>query len=151
MARLFKLMLTLLAFIVIGVVGTYVYAGWNLLPMDEEARAHAPGDFLETSQGKIHYQWYGKADAPVIVMVHGFSTPGFIYRQNAEALAATGFRVLTFDHLGRGWSDRPQVQYNDELYERELLDVLDGLAVEGPIGLVGLSMGGVRIPFLYCS
>ena len=31
MARLFKLMLILLAFIMIGVVGTYVYAGWNLL------------------------------------------------------------------------------------------------------------------------
>jgi pimeloyl-ACP methyl ester carboxylesterase len=147
MARLFKVILSLLVIIIIGAVGIYIYAGWTKLPMDEDARSNAPGSFLETSQGKVHYQWYGKKEAPVIVMVHGFSTPGFIYRQNADALAATGFRVLTFDHLGRGWSDRPHVQYDDQFYERELLDVLDGLAVKGPIGLVGLSMGGVTTSY----
>lgn len=142
-----KLILAILVLAIAGLIGSYVYSGWNERPLDDVARASAPGAFLETSQGKIHYQWFGQKDAPVIVMVHGFSTPGFIYRQNADALAATGFRVLTFDHLGRGWSDRPQTQYDDQFYERELLDVLDGLDVKKPIGLAGLSMGGVTTSY----
>lgn len=143
MLKLKKPLLLILGTIFTGIFLTYVAAGWNELPLDDDARAKAPGAFLDTSQGKIHYQWYGEKGAPIIVMAHGFSTPSFIYRQNADALAAAGFRVLTFDHLGRGWSDRPQTRYDDQFYERELLDVLDGLALKEPLGLVGLSMGGL--------
>lgn len=143
MSRFKKILLLVLGIIFAVGLLAYFAAGWNELPLDDDARAKAPGAFLDTSQGKIHYQWYGNEDAPVIVMVHGFSTPSFIYRQNAGALVTAGFRVLTFDHLGRGWSDRPQTKYDDQLYERELLDVLDGLALKEPVGLVGLSMGGL--------
>jgi pimeloyl-ACP methyl ester carboxylesterase len=137
----------ILGIVIVGILAAYILAGWNERPMDDDARASAPGAFLETSQGRIHYQWFGEADAPTIVMVHGFSTPSFIYEQNATALAAAGFRVLTFDHFGRGWSDRPRTSYDDQFYERELLDVLDGLAIREPIGLVGLSMGGLTTSY----
>lgn len=147
MIKFAKILLGLLAVLTVGMIGSYVLASWNEVELDDVARANAPGVFLDTSQGKIHYQWHGAEGSPTIVMVHGFSTPGFIYRQNADALAAAGYRVLTFDHLGRGWSDRPDVQYNDEFYERELLDVLDGLDVQQPIGLVGLSMGGLTTSY----
>jgi len=147
MAKLMKLLVVLFSVIIAAIIGSYMLAGWNEIELDDAARANAPGAFLDTTQGKIHYQWYGEEDAPTIVMVHGFSTPGFIYRQNADALAAAGFRVLTFDHLGRGWSDRPQTRYDDQFYERELLDVLDGLNVTQPIGLVGLSMGGLTTSY----
>ena len=85
----------------------------------------------------------GPEDGPVIVLVHGFSTPHFIYEQNASSLAANGFRVLQFDHFGRGWSDRPSATYDADFYDRELLELLDALAIDEPVGLVGLSMGGV--------
>lgn len=143
MPKLKNLLLLVLGTIFVGVILAYISAGWHELPLDDDARAKAPGAFLNSSQGKIHYQWYGKDGAPVIVMVHGFANPSFVYRQNADALAAAGFRVLTFDHLGRGWSDRPKTKYDDQFYERELLDVLDGLALKQPLGLVGLSMGGL--------
>lgn len=147
MSKLKKAFTLVLGVTIIGLFIAYVAAGWNEIPLDDEARSNAPGTFLDTSQGKVHYQWYGEKDAPAIVMVHGFSTPGFIYRQNADALAAAGFRVLTFDHLGRGWSDRPQTKYDDQFYVRELLDVLDGLGLKQPIGLVGLSMGGLTTSY----
>lgn len=147
MPRLKTVIVGVLGIVIAGVLAAYILAGWNERPLDDEARANAPGAFLDTSQGKIHYQWYGEEGAPVIVMVHGFSTPGFIYEQNATALAADGFRILTFDHLGRGWSDRPQTDYDDQFYERELLDVLDGLALTEPVGLVGLSMGGLTTSY----
>ncbi|MEM7701037.1 MAG: alpha/beta hydrolase [Pseudomonadota bacterium] len=121
----------------------YVAAGWNALPMDDEARANAPGAFLNTSQGTIHYQWYGEEGDPIIVMAHGLAIPSFVFEQNAQALKGAGFRVLTFDHLGRGWSDRPDATYDDAFYQREMLDVFDGLGLQEPVGLVGQSMGGL--------
>ena len=126
----------------IAAIGAYIYAVSSAKPLDDEARAKAPGQFFETSQGKLHYRWHGSEDGPVIVMVHGFSTPNFIFEQNATALADAGFRVLTFDHFGRGWSDRPKAKYTPDFYDRELTELVDGLGLPEPFGLVGLSMGG---------
>lgn len=138
-----RLSLFLLVGTLIAAVIAYVAAGWNTLPMDDEARANAPGAFLNTSQGTIHYQWYGEEGDPIIVMAHGLAIPSFVFEQNAQALRGAGFRVLTFDHLGRGWSDRPDATYDDAFYQREMLDVFDGLGLQEPVGLVGQSMGGL--------
>ncbi|MBW2391608.1 MAG: alpha/beta hydrolase [Deltaproteobacteria bacterium] len=61
------------------IVGTYVHARNGLLPLDKEARARAPGSFVELSDGQVHYEWHGPADGSVTVMIHGFSTPSFVW------------------------------------------------------------------------
>lgn len=123
--------------------GTYWWAGKDEIPLDDNARSTAPGAFMELSDGFIHYLTRGPEDGPVIVMVHGFSTPHFIYEQNASSLAANGFRVVQFDHFGRGWSDRPSAKYDADFYDRTLLEIIDRLELTEPIGLIGLSMGGL--------
>lgn len=142
-----KIVYTLLLIIGFAVTGAYVLAGLGESELDDDARLSAPGKFLDTAKGKLHYQWYLpsslSADAPIIVMAHGFSTPAFVFEQNASALSKAGFKVLTFDHFGRGWSDRPIGPYDDVFYEQELLSLLDGLNIKQAVGLVGLSMGGV--------
>jgi len=142
MIRLFKILLATLLLALIGAIAAYIYTISNAKPLDDAARAKAPGAFLETSQGKLHYRWHGPENGPVIVMAHGFSTPNFIFAPNAKALADQGFRVLTFDHFGRGWSDRPKARYTPDFYDRELTELVDGLGITEPFGLVGLSMGG---------
>lgn len=122
--------------------GSWVWAGRDLKPLDAIERQRAPGKFADLPGAKIHYKLSGPEGAPVIVMVHGFSTPGFIFDQNAAALREAGFRVLQFDHLGRGWSDRPKARYDADFYDWELLSLLDALNIKEPAGFVGLSMGG---------
>ncbi len=117
-------------------------AGRGLQPLTDAARARAPGEFVELSSGKIHYRLRGPEGAPLVVMVHGFSTPHFIFEQNAAALNAAGMRTLQFDHFGRGWSDRPGGKYDIAFYDRELQEILDALAPGERVGLAGLSMGG---------
>jgi pimeloyl-ACP methyl ester carboxylesterase len=121
---------------------SFWWAGRGQLPLDDNARAGAPGAFADLLDGKIHYQFSGPEDGPLIVMVHGYSTPAFIFDQNAAALRAAGFRVLQFDHFGRGWSDRPDKAYDIDFYDAELVSLLDTLSIKTPVGLVGLSMGG---------
>jgi pimeloyl-ACP methyl ester carboxylesterase len=120
---------------------------WGFLrekPMtDKERRAGAPGQSVKLSVGVIHCVDRGSPNGPVVVLIHGFSTPMFVFEQNADALEAAGFRIILFDHFGRGWSDRPRATYNAEFYDRELLELLDALELTGPVGIVGYSMGGI--------
>jgi pimeloyl-ACP methyl ester carboxylesterase len=78
-----------------------------------------------------------------VVLVHGFSVPYYIWDPTFEALEEAGFRVLRFDLFGRGFSDRPFVPYDRELFDRQLGDLLDCLEISNPVNLIGLSMGGV--------
>ena len=143
MGKLLKHTLEILVLAALAAAAWYVFIEQRTAKLDDEARAKAPGAFLTTQQGQLHYRWHGEEGNPVIVMAHGFSTPNFIFEQNAAALVSSGFRVLTFDHFGRGWSDRPKAKYTPDFYDQELTDLLDGLDLTEPVGLVGLSMGGV--------
>ncbi|MHA7899233.1 MAG: alpha/beta fold hydrolase [Henriciella sp.] len=132
----------LVSLIVLGLLGSYLIVDLGLKPLNQDARQAAPGAFAQVSDGQLHYRWDGPADGPVLVLVHGFSTPNFIYQQNVEALNEAGFRTLRFDHFGRGWSDRPRTRYDIEFYDRALNELLSETGITDPFGLVGLSMGG---------
>ena len=132
----------IIAVIIVVALGAYLIAEMRLKPLNDEARARAPGSFATLSDGQLHYRWDGPENGPVLVLVHGFSTPNFIYEQNVEALTAAGFRTLRFDHFGRGWSDRPRTKYDIDFYDRALIELLAEVDVDEPFGLAGLSMGG---------
>lgn len=137
-----KWVLRVISLLILLVLGAYLLADMRLKPLDDTARAAAPGAFAALTDGKIHYRWDGPQDGQVIVLVHGFSTPNFIYEQNVEALNAAGYRTLRFDHFGRGWSDRPSTRYDVDFYDRALIDLLEHEGIDEPFGLAGLSMGG---------
>ena len=137
-----KWVMGIVALLALIMAACWWWVGKDLKPLTDEARVRAPGQFISLSAGQIHYRWRGRQDGPVIVMAHGFSTPQFIFEQNAEALVVAGYHVLQFDHFGRGWSDRPKEKYDIEFYDRQLIELFDGLSLKEPVGLVGLSMGG---------
>ena len=132
----------LIVLMALAMAATGWWAGKDEIALTRAEQEKAPGQFLEASAGRLHYRIDGPADGPVILMVHGYSTPNFIFEQNVEALTAAGFRVVRFDHFGRGWSDRPKGPYTVDFYDREVLDVLDGLGLTQPVAIAGLSMGG---------
>ena len=114
-------------------------------PVTEAFRKTAPGSFAKLSRGVTHYQWYGPETGPVIVCVHGLTTPSFVWRSIAAALADEGFRVLTYDLYGRGFSDRPPGKQDTAFFNRQLSELLSHQNVTGEIALVGYSMGGAIV------
>jgi pimeloyl-ACP methyl ester carboxylesterase len=68
--------------------------------------------------------------------------PYYIWDSTATALAGAGYRVVRYDEYGRGLSDRPNVDYGAELYDRQLGELLDSLKITDRIDLAGVSMGG---------
>jgi pimeloyl-ACP methyl ester carboxylesterase len=63
-----------------------------------------------TVQGQeLFYREAGPADAPVIVLLHGFPTSSFMFRKLIPELAGR-YRVIAPDHLGFGLSAAPSVE-----------------------------------------
>ena len=132
-----------LALLAIALTWPYVFYTTERIELNDETRASLDGeDFIQLSDGWTHYRWNGPIDGPVVVFVHGFSSPMFIWERQAQALGEAGFRVLRFDLYGRGYSDRPDIAYDADLFDRQLLELIDKLGVVGPVDVVGLSMGG---------
>ncbi len=118
--------------------------------LDADARVALPGDFVQLSDGFTHYELIGSSDCPTVVLVHGFSVPYFIWQPTVEFLVQAGYRVLCYDLYGRGFSDRPRKRYDLDLFNRQLVELLDVLEFQTPFGLVGLSMGGIIASNFVC-
>ncbi|MFX0210037.1 MAG: alpha/beta fold hydrolase, partial [Candidatus Hodarchaeota archaeon] len=111
--------------------------------LNKATRQTLTGEFIQLSRGYTHYELDGPVDGDVTVLVHGFSTPLFIWDPTFELLVREDFRVLRYDLYGRGYSDRPITTYNMDLFIQQLLELVEKLKlVDNQINLVGLSMGG---------
>jgi len=113
--------------------------------LNEETRKSVGGAFLQLPNGITHYELGGNESGDVVVLVHGFSVPYFIYDPTFRFLTQAGFRVLRYDLFGRGFSDRPHVDYNLDLFVNQLVNLLDTLRITQPVNLIGLSMGGLIV------
>jgi len=134
------------AIILIGLM-SYWAAGRARPAIDAAARAALVKEnlaykFIDLPDGTVHYRLEGPADGPLVVLVHGFSTPSFVWNDYFDPLTRAGYRVLAYDNYGRGFSDRPKGPYNADLMDRELVNLLDALAPDTRFDLVGYSMGG---------
>jgi pimeloyl-ACP methyl ester carboxylesterase len=134
------------AAVVIGLLwGWYVYADPERRDLNESARAALPGQFARLTDGYTHYEIAGPSAGRNVVLAAGFSVPYYIWDPTFSALTAAGFRVLRYDYYGRGYSDRPDIPFTDEMYIRQLQELLEAAGVSGAVDLVGLSFGGSLI------
>ncbi len=100
------------------------------------------GHFIELSQGFTYYEYDDLKNENLIVFIHGFSVPGYIWDETYYEAIKRGFGVLRLDTYGRGYSDNPDVDYTDELFATQVVELLDALNVKQKVTLAGLSNGG---------
>jgi pimeloyl-ACP methyl ester carboxylesterase len=110
--------------------------------LDDAARRAAPGQFVRLSDGMTHYEIAGPENGRLVVLAAGTSVPYYIWDPTFDALIDANFRVVRYDYYGRGYSDRPDIAYGQDLYVRQLVELLEALHVEVPVDLAGLSFGG---------
>lgn len=141
--RMLKLsLLILLAFACIVILSLPTIFNKETEVLDPENRKNAPGKFISLPNGVTHFEAFGNNTAKAVLLVHGFSVPNYIWDPTFKALKENGFYVIRFDLFGRGYSDRPNVVYNGELFTQQIADLLIALEVDKPIDIIGLSMGG---------
>ena len=119
---------------------TFPYLGETEV-LNDASRTNALGSFVQLSDGYTHYELDGSENGQPVVLVHGFSVPYFIWDPTFAFLTKSGCRVLRYDLFGRGFSDRPKLRYDIDLFCKQLRELLDTLGFE-QINLMGLSMGG---------
>lgn len=87
---------------------------------------------------RLFYREAGPQDAPVVVLLHGFPTSSFMFRDLIPRLADR-YRVIAPDHLGFGLSDAPPVEEFDYSF-----DALAGLT-EGLLDQLGVARYAIYV------
>lgn len=91
---------------------------------------------------QLYYEDYG-AGRPV-VLIHGWPLSGRSWEKQTAALLEAGFRVVTYDRRGFGWSSRPSTGYDYDTFAKDLDTLMTRLDLR-EAALVGFSMGGGEV------
>src|SRR5437868_8481544 len=94
----------------------------------------------------------GDAEAPPVLLMHGWGCTAYAFRHNLPALAAAGFRAIAPDLKGHGLSDKPQTgdEYTIDGLVEHLRETLDVLGLERPV-IAGHSMGATLVYHFACK
>ncbi len=110
-------------------------------PVTKRMQDSAPGAMADLPQGRTHYHWHGPENGPVVVCIHGLSTPSYVFAATERSLAALGYRVLRYDLYGRGLSDRVGGKQDAAFFLTQLRDLLADQKVTDKLTVIGFSMG----------
>ena len=131
----------LFVLLLIALGGIYMLVRFRR-PGVTEFRSEVTGDLVPLRMGTTHVTRVGPEDGPVMVCIHGLSTPSYVWEPLVPYLAEMGYRVITYDHYGRGHSDRVMGRQNAAFFLRHLDQLLEAEGVTGRFTLMGYSMGG---------
>ncbi|MCR9141344.1 MAG: alpha/beta fold hydrolase [bacterium] len=104
------------------------------------------GHYVTVENVRIHYQEYGAEHAgkqPPVLLLHGWPTSSFLWRNVAPHIAQAGRRVIAIDLPGFGLSDKPLDEvYSFRFYSKIIDGFLKQIDVPGPIALTVHDLGG---------
>lgn len=95
---------------------------------------------MTTATIDVHSRIDGPPGAPVLVLSHALGVSMAMWDPQLTRLSQD-FRVLRYDHRGHGGSPVPAGPYRIDDLGRDLLELLDRLALER-VSFCGLSLGG---------
>jgi len=91
---------------------------------------------------RIHYQEAGEETAPPIILIHGFISSNLIWSHILKPLADAGFRAVSPDLPGYGYSEKPaHALYTIDEQARAVIGLMDQLEIQSAV-IVGASYGG---------
>lgn len=102
---------------------------------------------LELDDASLAYDVFGPSDGPLVVSAHGLMSSRASEDASGvfgwSALPQAGFRLVRYDARGHGRSTggRDEAQYAWPRLADDLLALLDTVVGDGPVDVVGTSMG----------
>lgn len=102
----------------------------------------APGPMRTARVGEHEVAFFHAGVGAPVVLVHGLGEHAGYWNDNVSALLRAEVRLVVPDLLGHGRSDKPRDGYRMTEQAARLAGLLDALAIDEPVVLVGHSMGG---------
>ena len=99
------------------------------------------GNFAELKNGYTYFNINNRSSENTLVFIHGFSVPSYIWDKTYNSAKEKGYKVIKLDLYGRGFSDNPDLDYTDELFANQVIELLEALEIKNATFL-GLSNGG---------
>jgi len=132
-----------------GAVGALI--AWKMLSRAREVSwedfaddIHHPENshFVEVDGVTVHYQEFGDAAHPTLILIHGYTASTYVWQTVAPMLAGENFHVVAVDLLGFGFSEKPAwFEYSIVSQARMIERFMDRIGIGRAI-LVGSSYGG---------
>ena len=132
-----------------GAVGALI--AWKMLSRAREVSwedfaddIHHPENshFVEVDGVTVHYQEFGDAANPTLILIHGYTASTYVWQTVAPMLADENFHVVAVDLLGFGFSEKPAwFEYSIVSQARMIERFMDRIGIGRAI-LVGSSYGG---------
>ena len=98
--------------------------------------------FVHVDGMRIHYQEFGNAAAPPVLLIHGYTASVYSWHRSAPRIADAGFRVIAVDLVGFGFSEKPRhFEYTIDAQARMITRFMDRLGI-GAATIAGCSYGG---------
>jgi pimeloyl-ACP methyl ester carboxylesterase len=98
--------------------------------------------FVHVDGMRIHYQEFGDATCPPVILIHGYTASVYSWHRSAPLIADAGFRVIAVDLVGFGYSDKPRhFEYTIDAQARTITRFMDRLGI-GAATIAGCSYGG---------
>lgn len=108
---------------------------WN-----SRRRYFPPGRLVDIGGHSLHVRDMGEG-SPTVVLEAGLTATSAVWGWIQPALAAVT-RVVAYDRTGIGWSDESPAPHDAITVARHLEALLARLEIDGPLVVVGHSMGG---------
>jgi pimeloyl-ACP methyl ester carboxylesterase len=97
-------------------------------------------DYIDAGAVRMHVALAGPADAPPVLLVHGWPQNWWVWRNVIPTLAQS-FRVIAADLRGHGWSSAPPNGYDKEQLATDMLALLDTMDIP-QVTWIGHDWGG---------
>lgn len=97
--------------------------------------------FVQARGVRFHVAEAGDTDAPAVVMLHGWPSHWYCWRDCFTPMAEAGLRPIAIDLRGFGWSEKTKHGYRKAELAADILAVLDVMGVK-TFNLIGHDWGG---------
>lgn len=131
-----------------GLTGALIDRIWHTpYPSGRHPEVDARSESYDTASGRIHALRWGPTDAqaPLVVMLHGWGSAASRFHQLAAAIAARGHTVLAPDLPGHG---RSRSGRTNIFQAAQAVEGMTAAQPQRPVALIGHSFGGLTAMYL---
>lgn len=141
--KILKYLFIATCILIISTTVAYVYLDFSQEPYSLDfSKPPKTGTYIKLSEGYTRYEISGPDTGKLIVLIPGAGIGYYVWNKNFDYLVSKGYRVLRYDLYGRGYSERLNKEYTEEILTNQLSELINTFSKNNKkTTLISASMG----------